>query len=82
MSNTLVGDLYLGHGSTWKSCVYSLLHGHVRVHQEEQATGSVVKVNLLQRWAGVSGLWKLFSSRRSLSLYACKLFSLVNNAKY
>lgn len=22
---------------TWKSCVYSLLRGHVRVHQEEHA---------------------------------------------
>lgn len=30
---------------TWKSCVYSLLHGGVRVHQEERAAGSLVEMN-------------------------------------
>lgn len=30
---------------TWKSCVYSLLHGRVRVHQEEQAAGSLAVVD-------------------------------------
>lgn len=30
---------------TWKSCVYSLLHGRVRVYQEEQVARSLVEVN-------------------------------------
>lgn len=33
---------------TWKSCVYSLLNGHVRVHQEEQAAEALMEMKSYQ----------------------------------